>query len=148
MGVTGQASLKSVEAKLRKAGPTLDEAVAKHLRRVAPEIPPLIRAEVPTHIPVSGGYAAVLEAALQFKTRVGVKTGMTMTITAKGKTEDREVGRVNRGSLRHPLFGNREKWYTTKVRRGFVDDGIEKAEPLLVDAVQDARDELARDIVR
>jgi hypothetical protein len=89
---------------------------------------------------------------------VGVRTSVrattvrivgTANVSARGKTEERDVAAVNRGRLRHPVFGRRRApWKTTTVVRGFVDRPINKAGDRITDAVRKARDSVADEIVR
>jgi hypothetical protein len=147
--VTGQAQLRAVEARLSAAGPRLSKENAQALAKVAPDIPRHIRAEVPSHLPRRNGYAALLAGDLEFQANIKVGYGMTMTVWANGKRERRDVPAINRGVLRHPLPNNvRTRWYVTRVRKGFVDDGIRKAEPLIVRSIRNAAEKVAKEIVR
>jgi hypothetical protein len=148
--VTGQAQLRAVEARLSAAGPRLSKENAQALAKVAPDIARAIRAEVPTHLPRRNGYAALLAGDLEFQANIKVGRGMTLTVWANGKRERRDVPAINRGVLRHPVFGNRQVWVAQRagVRKGFVDDGIRKAEPLIVRSIRNAAEKVAKEIVR
>ena len=39
-----------------------------------------------------------------------------------------DVASLNRGRLRHPLFGNRKHWYDQAVKPGFWDDAMKRGE--------------------
>ena len=148
--VTGQAQLRAVEARLSAAGPRLSKENAQALAKVAPDIARHIRAEVPFHLPRRNGYAAELDGDLEFQANIKVGRGMTLTVWANGKRERRDVPAINRGVLRHPVFGNRQVWVAQRagVRRGFVDDGIRKSEPLIVRSIRTAAEKVAKEIVR
>jgi hypothetical protein len=148
--VTGQAALRQVEARLAAAPKNLSKEDAKALAKVAPAVAGKIRAEVPTHLPQRMGYAAVLFGAMEFQANIKVGRGMTLTVWANGKRERRDVPAINRGVLRHPVFGNRQVWVAQRagVRKGFVDDGIRKAEPLIVRSIRNAAEKVAKEIVR
>lgn len=146
--VTGRAQLREVEARLDAAGKNLSKEDAKALANVAPKVARIIRAQTRTHLPKRNGYAAVMFGALEFEASVKVGRGMTMTVWAKGRKERRDVPVINRGALRHPVFGNREVWRTTRVRPGFIDDGVDKAEPLIVRSIRNAAEKVAKEIVR
>jgi hypothetical protein len=150
--VTGQAQLRAVEARLSAAGPRLSKENAQALAKVAPDIARAIRAEVPTHLPRRNGYAALLAGDLEFQANIKVGRGMTLTVWANGKGRRRDVPRINQGVLRHPTFGRRgpDDWHDQRkgVRKGFVDDGIRKAEPLIVRSIRNAAEKVAKEIVR
>lgn len=149
-GVTGQAELRRVEARLLAVPKNLAREDAEALRKVAPDVARMIRAEIPSHVPRRMGYAEVLAGAMEFDARVKVGAGMTMTVWANGKRGHRDLASINRGVLRHPLFGNRNHWYAQRrgVRKGLVKDGVVKAEPLIVKAIGRAVDKVAVWIVR
>lgn len=150
--VTGQAKLRVVEARLLKLPADLSQRVERELQRVAPKVSEAIRAEVPSHIPRRGGYAATLFHALRFKWVAKAGKGMTGQVWADGKKENRDLPKLNRlGMLRHMTFGRRaDKWHdqTAGVRKGFINDGVDVAEPLIVKAVEKAGDQAADNIVR
>lgn len=146
-GVTGQARLREVQARLYSTPEALTKEDTAALRRAAVKVPPIIRAEVPSHVP--RGYEPVLAKALEFETSVRQKIGMLITISASGKVERRDLPAINRGTLRHPLFGNRSHWYAQRrgVKAGLVEDGIRKAQPMIIKEVQKARDKTADHIL-
>lgn len=146
--VRGQAELREIEGRLLRAPVELDKAMVKHLRTVPPKVERLVRADAALKLPKRGGYAAVMEAALRFKSSVGAKRGLTMTVWAQGKRENRDVPRINRGELRHPLWGNRGFWKTTHVPRGFVTKPLERGGELALEAVRDARDDVGHMITK
>lgn len=147
--VTGQAQLRAVEARLSAAGPRLSKENAQAMAKVAPDIARNIVAEVPSHVPRRKGYAATLAGDLEFLANIKVGRGMTMTVWADGKRQRRDVPAVNRGIVRHPLpNNNRTRWYTTRARPGFVDDGVRKSEPLIVRSIRNAAEKVAKGIVR
>jgi hypothetical protein len=143
--VTGAAHLREVQARLLKAPATLDEATVRRLRPVPAKVADLVRAEVPTHLPAA--YAPLLAKSIRYRSSVS-KHGLSMQVWAAGKRDRRDLPTINQGRLRHPLFGRRTHWYTTRVRRGTVDDALTKAGPIVVDAVKSARDDVAHSITR
>jgi hypothetical protein len=65
---------------------------------------------------------------------------VSLRVAAKGRKELRDAAAVDRGRLRHPLFGNRKLWYTTKVKPGFASGALEETQDQIADAVGDAID--------
>lgn len=51
-----------------------------------------------------------------------------------------DIGSINRGRLRHPVYGNRSVWRDTNVQAGFVDRGADKASGQVRKDVLDAID--------
>lgn len=150
MNVLGRAQLRELELRFKTAGSTVDAEVAKDLRvKVVPALTPIFRGEALTHMPKRMGYAALLASSTEAVATVRAKVGMTVRVFAKGKKEGRDVPTLNRGLLRHPLFGNRRFWYGQRsgVRKGFVDDGGDKAFDLVGDTVRDALHRVGRKVV-
>lgn len=151
MKATGAVGLRELELRFKTAGSTIDAEVAKELRtEVVPKLEPIFAGEALTHMPKRMGYAALLARSIELRTSVRAKVGMTVHVGAKGKKEGRDVPALNRGVLRHPLFGNRSHWYAQRrgVRKGFVDDGGDKAFELVGDAVRDALHRVGRKVVQ
>jgi hypothetical protein len=97
------------------------------------------------------GYAPTLARSLKHRrtTRSGAREATVRLATyGDGKVERRDLPALNKGSLRHPVFGRRRKWTTTKVRAGFHDRAVEKAGPgaekALLRVVDDFTDRLAK----
>jgi hypothetical protein len=150
--VTGQVGLRLVEVKLAKLPADLAVRVDKELQKVAPDVSLAIRSEVPTHVPRRNGYAAVLSAAMRFRwvLKAGGK-GMTGKVWADGAKDRRQLPGIDmRGVLRHPVFGNRNVWrdQTRGVQRDLVADGLHRAEPLIVRAIEKAAGKAADNVVR
>jgi len=90
-----------------------------------------IRTEIPKAMP--SGYAPVLSKSLRFRQQV--KTGrkdarVTIRVHADGQQERRDLPALNRGRLRHPVYGRRRHpWVNQKVRAGVVDRPIDRLAP-------------------
>lgn len=148
--VTGAAQLRQLEVRLLKAGPELDRNVAEELKKTAPVVAGEIRKQAITHMPARHGYGRTLAKALDFHAQIFVGRGMTMTVWANGRPRRRDLPTLNRGILRHPLFGNRSHWYsqTRGVKRGFVTDGVRRSEGRIVRAVRRGAVDTVQTIVR
>lgn len=152
--VSGQAALGVIEVKLLKLPADLSKQVEKELHKVSPKVSEAIRDEVPSHVPVRGGYAATLRAAMRFKWVAKAGKGMTGVIWADGKRDRRDLRRIDSfGIVRHPTFGRRtgpKDWHnqTKGVRKGLVGHGVDKAQPLIVRAIEKAADTAADNVVR
>jgi len=77
-----------------------------------------IKAEAARTLP--GRYAGVMSKDVKVTTQTRGTT-LRVRVFARGRAELRDVAAVNAGILRHPLFGNRSRWFRQRVRPGFVD---------------------------
>lgn len=147
--IQGRAELRRVQGLLSGAPKELRADVGKRMRGA---LSPLKR-EIPaaaSRLPHAGGYAAVLAKATKVEIRItsaGSVKG-SIKVSAAGKKEGRDVPAVNRGILRHPVFGDRSHWVRQAVKPRFVDDPVEKAADRVAEAVRDARDDIADHILR
>lgn len=65
-----------------------------------------------------------------------------------GQAKNRDVASLNRGRLRHPLYGNRRRWYDQRVRRGWWDIPLVRDAPEVRRELERTLDELAKKIAR
>lgn len=149
--IDGRAELRRVQGILAGSDAELTAAVRKGLPGALDplkvEIPEAARARMPT----SGGYAALLAAATRVLVRIATgEASATVKVTAMGKRESRDIRARNRGSLRHPTYGNKSSrgWQNQRVRPGMVDDPLKKAERRTVRMVKKARDLVAEHILK
>src|SRR5258708_38225366 len=96
-----------------------------------------------------GRYGAVLAADVSVTAAKNLGTEPSVRIRAKGRTHRRKVIRLNDGFLTHPLFGDREHWFTQGpaaggMRAGFFFGPPGKAAPEIQDKRRGARAETAR----
>jgi hypothetical protein len=129
--VEGGATLARVAAQIRDQGrKDLSRQLSTALNKVTAPIRKEIEKEAGEAMPSSGGYSAELTKSLRFRNNRragGQQATLTMITYADGKTERRDVVALEHGLLRHPHYGNRNKWYVTKVRAGFHERGTERA---------------------
>lgn len=129
--VTGGAELRKVRNRLRQVGDKgLGKEMGKALRAAARPLQPAIRKEAIVAMP--SGYGPTLSKSLRFRTAIK-ETRHTAAVTVRvhgdGRREKRMVPALNRGRLRHPLYGNRGYWYDQRVRPGFVDRPADRLMP-------------------
>lgn len=132
---TGGADLAAVRRRLRDIGDQgLGKQMSKALRNAAKPLQPAVRAEAVVAMP--SGYGPALSRSLRFRTAVK-ETRETASVVVRvygdGRRSRRDVPSLNRGRLRHPLYGNRNRWFDQRVRPGFVD---RPADRLLPDAAR------------
>lgn len=141
--------LEALAFRLRRAGEeeVVREITAAMRKAVAP-VPAEIRAGlVPESPQLPDRYAATLDADLRIGVNVrtaGSDPGVSVTGKAIGKT--RKLRYLDEGRLTHPLFGDREHWYTQEepsVRPGWFTGPAEKAGPRVRDAMEKALGDVA-----
>ena len=89
-------------------------------------------------------YAGVLAGDLRIVTHkraAGTDPGVILHITAPTLGRGgRKVRQRNTGLITHPLFGNKQRWFTQfkGMRPGFADDPAERAGPVVRDRILEA----------
>lgn len=146
--VTGGAELRSVQNKLRAIGDKgLGKQMGKALREAAKPLKPAVRAEALASMP--SGYGPVLSRSLRFRQAVKESAHtahVTVRVYGDGRRQRRMVPNLNRGQLRHPLYGNREFWFDQAVRAGFVDRPFNRLKPGVAREMQRVIDDVAKQI--
>jgi len=130
--------LARLSAALREAGETeWRKQVTQGIKRAAEGTLPEIRKSLRPHLP--DRYAGVLNADLRLT--VSVKTGTAdpgVFITGRPVTKQRHLRIINRGNLRHPVYGQhgvpRRQWtwrdqMEPSVRPGWFSDPCENSRP-------------------
>jgi hypothetical protein len=106
------AELEALAFRLRRAGDgELLREVTRAMRDAAVPVQDRIRAGLKPKLP--DRYAADLEADVRLG--VNVRTGERdpgVSVTGKALGKTRKLRNLDEGRLTHPLFGDREHWYT------------------------------------
>lgn len=147
----GTADLTSVRRALKQVGDVgLGKQLARGLSRAARPLGPAIRAEVPRAMP--SGYAPVLSKSLRFRTAVNSTkqtARLVFRVYGDGRREKRDVPTLNRGVLRHPVYGKRGAgWVAQRVRSGFVDRPADRMGPDISREMQGVVDYVADQITK
>ena len=151
--VTGRAELREVITKLEVTAPAqLEKDLLTGTRKAVAStvVKKDVQSSALVKLPKRGGYAPLLAKSTRVESRVtgGAKVKATIKVSAAGKREGRDMSALNRGILRHPLFGHRAHWYAQRVPRGLVDEPIDRARDRVVENAQKAADAYADSIVR
>ena len=139
--IEGAATLHKVAARIRAEGKKdLAREMGNALSRAADPVKTSIRSEAERTMPKHGGYAAVFSKSLKFRLerRNGAQQATAQLITyASGASERRDIVALNRGKLRHPVFGRGRRlsngshrtnpWAVTSIRAGFHKRGTDHA---------------------
>jgi hypothetical protein len=151
--IEGAATLHKVAAQIYAEGRrNLAREMGTALSKAADPVKVSIRTEAEATMPKHGGYSAVFSKSLRFRLerRNGVQQATAQLITyADGQGERRDIVALNRGNLRHPVFGRGRRltqgvrkgnnianpWAVTSIRAGFhkrgTDHAIEEAQKQL-----------------
>lgn len=141
--VTGSSELHRVLTALKEAGNQgLGKGMAAGFRLATARLGPAVTAEVPKAMP--SGYAPILARSLQFRTEARAfkyVARVTWRVYGDGQKERRDVPQLNRGILRHPVYGRSRAlkrhalhqatsrlnpWVAQRVRSGFVDRPVDR----------------------
>lgn len=126
LGLTSGVEMRYVAGQLRKAAmKDLERERRKAQRDAVKPLEREIKAEAAKTLP--GQYAPLMARAVRVTVQFGRagSTVLTARVYARGKRELRDVRAVNNGVIRHPLFGNRARWYAQAVRPGFVSRAVD-----------------------
>lgn len=141
--VVGTADFVRVANQLRalgKDGMVLRRELRNELKDAARPMGDAVREHVALYVP--SGYAPVLAAAVTvtpMQSLRGATAGLKLRVTAKGRRQRRQVGVIDKGILRHPVYGNRDVWVSQRVKPGFASDP-------LYDSSDEARDQIQQAI--
>lgn len=114
MDVRGAEKFSGLSRRLKEAGrQDLRRQLFRALNRATKDIRRDIKARTPEFLP--DNYARVFTPDLKLSTtQRSSGTGAGVRIRARSK---RNIRRPERGMVRHPLWGNREHWFTTPVNK-------------------------------
>jgi hypothetical protein len=107
--------LEAVAFRLRRAGDEdLGRELTKAMRDAVAPVPDEILAGLRSRLP--DRYADTLNADLDIKTIArnsgGADADAAVSVYAQNSGKSRALRKLDAGILRHPLFGDREHWYT------------------------------------
>lgn len=153
--IQGAEKFRQVAQRMRTEGrKDLSRQMADALGKTTIPVQQEIRRETEAAMPSEGGYRALISASLAWRIsrRLGGQRAQIILATyADGLKERRDIRALNRGILRHPVYGRSRKikvgvkagtilpnpWAVTAVRGGFHERGTEQA-------IEHAQDEMRR----
>lgn len=131
---------KALVQRLRAADRSVQTSLRRRLREAGKPLADAVIQEGPEGLPEGGGLADFLRSA---------KGGLSMTATrlqirlSYGK---HDLAAVNRGRLRHPVFGHRRTWVNQSVAAGTYDKAIEKHADEAGREIEQVLDDIAREL--
>lgn len=147
--VIGDAGFHRFAVACEKAsGPDFDKRMNHGLRLAGDDIGQAIVTASDIYMP--SGYEALFRSRVRAKTEVeqGAAHKATVIVFAPGKTGRRDVQRLERGILRHPVYGRYRRlkngtlyanpWTVTSIRRGFFSEPFRFAAPRAFKRINDA----------
>lgn len=112
-GSAGRGLKRELMGAIKTAAKPMEQAVRDHVAQYLPS-----------------GYAPVMAAGLVVRpsqsTR-GNAVGLKLTGYAKGVKKRRHIRVIDRGTLRHPVYGNSGAWVDQKVKPGFWSTELEQS---------------------
>jgi hypothetical protein len=157
VSIDGAATLHRVAAQMRAQGnKDLSKGMSAALSRATNPVRASIDAEASAVMP--SGYRDLLTGSLRHRTSRRASNNraqVVLTTYADGTKERREIKALERGILRHPVFGRSRRvksgnragtilpnpWAVTSIRPGFHERGTENA----ADAARDAMIQVVRE---
>lgn len=133
--VDGADQLARVSRALKQADPLLSKELAAGIRQATEPLKKEAEAELAAVLPKRGGAAAAISADTKVLTQRRGR-GRNPGVRLRSRSR-RNVRRMERGILRHPLFGNRDHWFNTIIKPGWFSRPI-------TEGADDLRVELSR----
>jgi hypothetical protein len=135
--VVGAEQLAALAKRLRGADKLYRKELRIGINRAVKPLKQDVLEQMPLYMPAR--YAKVMRKALKVKTviRTGGMASVRMNAIAKGRHKNRDTRALDRGVLRHPLYGDRGWWYAQKVKRGFWSEPLKDGAPRVRAEVMD-----------
>lgn len=144
--VTGAEELAQVTARLKAAGEgELRKELLRGLRNAAKPMVTAARESARDTLPHRGGLNEVV-AGSRFAVRTrtsGRNPGVRVVALSS-----HNLRLMDRGVVRHPVFGNRDVWRTTRVRPGWFSGRLEREAPEIRQQLVRVMDGVAERITR
>jgi len=141
-GVSVTPPLSEVAAKLKAADATLWKATRRNFVVAVAPARPAIRASARATLPRRGGLNEwVAKSSITTSVLTGTRTAGVRLRVRKGGHDLADLDRD--GTVRHPVFGNRQVWASQQVPSGFASQPVERLRPEITAACLAAMREAA-----
>lgn len=164
--IQGAHELRRLGAQMKAAGDKgLGKEMAAALRKVAQPVEAAVRREADAVMPNRGGYRAVFSRSVKFRVsqRIGARrAALELKTYAEGTKQRRDIVALNRGNLRHPVFGRSRRiahgpragtaqpnpWSVTRIRADFFGRATARAADVATREVGKVLDDYARRLAK
>lgn len=116
--VQGADDLARLSRRLKEAGDKdLNRELRKGIQRATKPLKEAAKRSARERLPKRGGLNEwVAKSKFSVRTSSSQRSARVRLVASRGKTDERAI---NRGRLRHPVFGNRKVWVTQDVTPGW-----------------------------
>jgi hypothetical protein len=126
--IRGANGLRDVGAAVRRLGSdrTIVNEMAREIRGAVPPIRSAIKASALTNLPHRGGlnvWVSKMKVNAQIR-RGAQNAGVSLKGSKAKRGKKHDMRSLNRGFIRHPLWGNRDYWYSQTVSPRFMTDAV------------------------
>lgn len=148
--VEGAEKFGAVAKTLKQIGDKeLNRELYRGINRAVKPLREAVKEGAPRYLPRR--YAFELAKSLKVRTRRRAGRNPSIRLVGSAKTpggKDRDLASLNRGRLRHPLYGNRGYWYDQDVSPKWWDEPLfDNVKPVRAEIVK-VLDEVARKAAR
>lgn len=145
--ITGTGDFLRLSRALKDAGRgELRKELNKGIRTAAKPVIAATRSEALSRLPQRGGLARqVAKEPQRIEVRTGARTAGVRVVVGRKRGGARGA---NRGVIRHPVFGNRERWVDQQVPPDWFDKPARRSAPRIRRAVERSMEAVADRIVR
>ena len=127
--VEGANQLAAVQRALKNASPHVRRELSRGIREATEPVAREALDNIEPTLPSGGGLAAAVHAdTTVVAQRRGGRASPGIRLRAKSA---RDVRRMDRGRLRHPLFGNKDHWFTQNIPPGWFTTPVLRSAPHL-----------------
>ena len=140
--ILGAAELKELARRITVLGDKgLGREMGQALKRAATPVEKALKDEY-DGLPKRGGYSGTFSKSARYRTALraaGRTASFRMTVFAEGAHQRRDIDKLERGELRHPVFGRSRAgrsgrrtsnpWAVTAVQGGYFRRGSDTAGP-------------------
>lgn len=143
--IVGAHRLDELAKNLKEAGGSrgLKLELNRALRRASLPLTRAARAGARDTLPRKGGLAAEV-AGGRFSVQIRT-TGKQVGLRFVAKSQH-DIAAMDRGRLRHPVFGHRDRWVTQRIRPHWFDVPVERAAEHVRPLLLEAMDKVAKQI--
>lgn len=129
VAVMGADTMAALARDLRRVGDKgLRTEFYRGLNRVTKPVVPAVRASFTATLPKRGGLGKTINRTTKVKRKVLTGRNPGIKVFADGK---HDIVNLNKGRLRHPLFGNRRHWFDQSITPGMFDRPLEAMTPVV-----------------